>query len=105
MPLDTQAASLVAAAEKSANNEEPNTKKLKVTNPDVEPDDWETVEKPEDLFETESAAEKEMAKTDAAASRGAGLAVPDPIKEEPAMEEKETSAGGSLERNSLLKDW
>lgn len=105
MPLDTQDSSLIAAAEKSANNEEPESKKLKVTNPDVESDDWEQVEKPEDFLEIESAAEKDMAQSEAAASKSAGEAVPETIAEIPTAEEKETSADGSLGKNSLLKDW
>ncbi len=105
LPLDTQASSLVAAADRSANNEEPGKKKLKVINPDVEPDDWETIEKPEEFLETESAAEKIEAKSESRVRKTAGEAIPEIIEEKPAAEEKEASAVGNHEKNSLLKDW
>ena len=104
LPLDTQAASLVAAAEKSANNEEPDTKKLKVTNPDIEPDDWEKVENPEEL-RVESAAEKDMAKSGLTASKIAGEHIPDIVEEQPTTEKKESVEDANLGKNSLLKDW
>jgi len=95
----------VAAAEKSANNEDPNTRKLKVMNPDVEPGDWETIEKPEELLETESAGEKDVAKSRARASGTVDEAIPESIEEKPATEKKEESEAGNIGKNSLLKDW
>ncbi|KAG7006601.1 ADP-ribose glycohydrolase MACROD2 [Physcia stellaris] len=89
-PLDTQASSLIAAAEKSANNESPNAKKLKVTNPDPDVgDDWETIEKPEDFLADEDpkpAVDAEGAK-EVADGKG------------------EREGEGSLGKNALLKDW
>lgn len=70
-------------------------------NPDVEPDDWETIEKPEELVETVSAAEKDTAKSDSKASKTADKAVSETIEENHAVEEKEAKN----ERNILLKDW
>jgi hypothetical protein len=92
-------------AEKSANNEEPNIKKLKVMNPDVEPDDWETIGKPEEFLETESASAQDTAKTEPKASKTAGKAIPETIKEKPAAEKEEASVGGNIGKNNLLKDW
>jgi len=74
-------------------------------NPDAEPDDWETIEKPEEFLETESAAEKDTAKSGSRASKTAGEAIPETIKEKPAAEEKEASVGGNKKMNSLMKDW
>ena len=109
-PLDTQASSLLAAAEKSANNEAPTTKKLKVTNPDVETEGWETVEKPEDFLEIEDAAETDIARSEAIASKSAAEAVPETVEEKPMLEASEggvseAGVGGSSGENSLLKDW
>lgn len=106
LPLDTQASSLVAAAEKSANHEELGAKKLKVTNPDVESDEWETVEKPEDFNQTVNTAENDMANSEAAVSKSAGEADPAPVKEPPVDDqEKGAATGGNLGKDSLLKDW
>ncbi len=92
-------------AEKLANNEEPNIKKLKAMNPDVEPDDWETIGKPEEFLETESASAQDTAKTEPKASKTAGKAIPETIKEKPAAEKEEASVGGNIGKNNLLKDW
>lgn len=74
-------------------------------NPDVESDDWETIEKPEEFLGTVSAAEKDMAKSAARASGTAGEAIPETIEEQPTAEKKEASVGGNNVKNSLLKDW
>ena len=102
LPLDTQDSSLIAAAEKSANNEEPSTKKLKVTNSLVESEEWETVEKPEEFLETEDAAGKDISQSGVIVD----AAVPEPVERKHAEEAKNAaSAGGGLGENSLLKDW
>lgn len=95
-PLDTQASSLVAAAEKSANNESPNAKKLKVTNPDPDVgDDWETIEKPEDFLADEEP--KLIAETGTMGEKG---------KVAKGQGEGKGEAGaGTLGKNALLKDW
>lgn len=74
-------------------------------NPDVEPDDWETIEKPEEFLETVSAAEKDPAKSESKASTTADEAVPDSIEEKHAADEKEASVISKNEKNRLLKDW
>jgi len=74
-------------------------------NPDVEPDDWETIEKPEEFLETESAGDKDTAKSESRVSKTASETIPETIEEKPAGEEKEASVGGKFEKNSLLKDW
>ena len=94
----------MAAAEKSAKNEEPDTKKLKVTNPDIESDDWEKVETPEELG-MESAAEKDTVKSGLTASKSAGEAIPDIVEEQPTTENKQTVEDTNLGKNGLLKDW
>lgn len=87
----------MAAAEQSANNESPNAKKLKVTNPDPDvSDDWETVEKPEDFLADEHP------KVNAAEDTKA------PIAEKSVDDDEFTeiaSGGGTSRMNPLLKDW
>ena len=85
------------AAEKSANNESPNTKKLKVMNPDPDvSDDWETIEKPEDFLADEPAettAVDDAKPSTKEISKDAGKT--------PEVPESE----GTLGKNALLKDW
>ena len=94
----------MAAADKSANNEKSDTKKLKVTNPSIEPDGWEKVENPEELW-AESAAEKDMTKSGLTASKSAGEAIPDVFEEESTTENKQSTEDVNLGKNGLLKDW
>lgn len=96
-PLDTQASSLIAAAAESTNNESPNAKKLKVTNPDPDVgDDWETIEKPEDF----------LADEDPKPAVDAGSTAEEAKEVAGGKAEGKGEAGeGSLSKNALLKDW
>ena len=86
------------AAEKSANNESPNAKKLKVMNPDPDvSDDWETIEKPEEFLADDEPVE-------ATAADDAKASTTDKLKDTEKI--PETSGGeGTLGKNTLLKDW
>ena len=85
------------AAEKSANNESPDVKKLKVMNPDPDvAEDMYTIDKVEDIIYDEPA--EAAAGDDAKAS----------TTEKPKDDEKKSGisgAEGTLGKNTLLKDW
>ena len=85
------------AAEKSANNESPNAKKLKVMNPDPDiTDDWETIEKLDEFLADEPA---EATVADDAKALTTEERKDD--EKQPGISGKE----GTLGKNALLKDW